>query len=1553
MGVGIPSDGSSRMRADGAVQIELYAAAEWCCKGKLAQELVASTAPDRTMASETEESVPTEESMPTRLAVSEPGRDQIAEVAQLLNQDDGLVIIADGGIDAHYIGLCRTARNELARTKLFVFVVGQEHRGDTAVASRLLETLGSACAAIERGEVADYEYYWHEKGFHAERLSVLNREPQKMASVEVSESRVQVNSPGLLSSLKFHRVVLDREPLLANQVRVKVNAVSLHFKDVMLAMGMLKGFTSTLGNELVGVVESIGAAVPEKIKVGDRVIVMSMEASTSDDASKGMEDTLLATMIKVNHSKVFAVKGSEYTAAQIAGFTGVMATAWYALVHKAGLRKRDIVLVHSALGGIGQSAIQIAKLKGATVVASAGTAEKRARLKSEFGVAHVLNSRDPSSFTQEIMAFTDGRGVDVVLNSLANSGQTESLRCVAAGGRFVEIGKVDILENKALSIGLFKNNISFLSVHLDYLEKTHPEIVAELAEEVLELLYSKQLKPIETKTFPWPEAPDAIKFMSRGKHTGKVVVEITDEHRKAPAVELWSPHTLFDPHKCYFFVGGTAGIGLAMALWALDRGAVNIVLASTSGKVRGREQLLVDQAMRQHPEATVRVVPLDVRDAASVTALIVDTADRPVGGVFHSAILYNDVSMGELTPETMPELLRSADVKAAGSQNLHAACESCKSLDYFVMFTSLASLHGNTFQPMYVESNVQMYELAKHRRKQGLPAICVDFPITGGAGRLSEVKNTKELEINIRKGFPLVSVAELPSIWEEILWNQQALPSHVTIDAPQWESYLRLDHNSAVWRDLCPGAIAKAASAASGTVSTSTDGAASAKARGPVNRVHVLQDMKEQIANVLGAEPEEVEDDVNIIELGVDSLASIEIINHIKTKYGVEVSQSDVLEGISAAALVELVVKMSGETDPTHAATSAVEVLKQAAQKPAKLSLAVQTEMQQTPTRSSGAVAVQQTSNALVVDLLVDSLNADVLEEILAAVESTKDLPLVFQSSSANFCTGMDLDNGAVFGDDVMSRGLEAFANLHRALDAHSMPIVSVCSGATRGGGMLFPSLSTVVVATTDASFGFPEIRRGGLPGVVSVAAQRRLGKAQCERLMLLGDAFDAQEALRLGFADKVCEDPSSEVRRVLGRWASINTSLVKAGRASVPASTVDEALVAMGGLDSRGRENDRTETDLVLLHVDADGVAHLTLNDPSRCNAMDLALAEQLNANIDAMEAGEYGDVRAVIFTGNGEHWCVGVNPYSFIKNTKRLPVLTAASVTKFIYTAFARVRKIKAPVVCVAHGKIVGGGFAAMLNSDYRILVDDDSTVLNYGNMPRGVCPGVMLSTNLPRMVGETAAFSAYLQDGKYSPQEAVSMGLVNECRSSHAAAMERALSLAREWAAAPRMGVTNTLKLMRPESTLLSDGRLDSEALGIARCNVEGGAFGKGWREKSAGRVLTGAAVLVPPAQSVKEVSEAQRTIAALTAQLAAAQKDLRRESLARAAAEAAAAGGPGMDSPPVEPLVTPTAASAAAGPVPKDFGILAMELYTPPYVVSTQAIPITTYLPARCF
>lgn len=147
---------------------------------------------------------------------------------QLLNSRDNLVVITEGGLAARFIGLCRTARNELSRDRLFVFVVDQESRNDASLATKLVETLRRACSAIDRGEAADYEHYWcGGDRFCSERMSVLDiAEPQTPESDEtvelgVVESRLQVGTPGLLSTLNFHRILLDREPLEPDQVKLR------------------------------------------------------------------------------------------------------------------------------------------------------------------------------------------------------------------------------------------------------------------------------------------------------------------------------------------------------------------------------------------------------------------------------------------------------------------------------------------------------------------------------------------------------------------------------------------------------------------------------------------------------------------------------------------------------------------------------------------------------------------------------------------------------------------------------------------------------------------------------------------------------------------------------------------------------------------------------------------------------------------------------------------------------------------------------------------------------------------------------------------------------------------------------------------------------------------------------------------------------------------------------------------------------------------------------------------------------------------------------------
>ena len=135
--------------------------------------------------------------------------------------------------------------------------------------------------------------------------------------------------------------------------------------------------------------------------------------------------------------------------------------------------------------------------------------------------------------------------------------------------------------------------------------------------------------------------------------------------------------------------------------------------------------------------------------------------------------------------------------------------------------------------------------------------------------------------------------------------------------------------------------------------------------------------------------------------------------------------------------------------------------------------------------------------------------------------------------ASDNFCLGGDptqtrLENGEFLHD------VPAFSRLLEHLQKRSQPTFVVCKGATRGFGMVFPCMGTCVLAHTDATFGFPEVRRGVLPGVVSVAAQRRLSLAACDHLFCTGDAISAQTAQQLGLVDFV--GSPAEVENELAR---------------------------------------------------------------------------------------------------------------------------------------------------------------------------------------------------------------------------------------------------------------------------------------------------------------------------------------------------------------------------------------------------------------------------------
>ena len=259
-----------------------------------------------------------------------------------------------------------------------------------------------------------------------------------------------VPRPGMIDSVCFRPRVLDHSGQF--DVELEVHCCSINFKDVMKALGMLNetALTNTFLGDAIGLEASgrvlwVGAQVAD-LKVGDEVFCFVGGA--------------MATRLTVDHRWVFKKAPASSLAESACYF--VFITAWHSLVDVARLQRGERVLIHSASGGVGQAAIQVAQMLGAEVYATAGTPEKRKEL-TDAGIMHVYDSRT-LDFADEIRRDTKGEGVDVVLNSLAGAALHESFELVRTGGRFVELGKLDITGSVGLNMMPFNKSILFAAV---------------------------------------------------------------------------------------------------------------------------------------------------------------------------------------------------------------------------------------------------------------------------------------------------------------------------------------------------------------------------------------------------------------------------------------------------------------------------------------------------------------------------------------------------------------------------------------------------------------------------------------------------------------------------------------------------------------------------------------------------------------------------------------------------------------------------------------------------------------------------------------------------------------------------------------------------------------------------------------------------------------------------------------------------------------------------------------------------------------------------------
>jgi NADPH:quinone reductase-like Zn-dependent oxidoreductase/acyl carrier protein/NADP-dependent 3-hydroxy acid dehydrogenase YdfG len=488
----------------------------------------------------------------------------------------------------------------------------------------------------------------------------------------------------------------ERRPPGPGQVELRVRASGLNFRDVLSALGMYPGEIKHLGSDCAGEVVAVGDGVSQ-FAVGDRVVAM-VEGAFASHATTRWE------FVAPLPSGVSFEQGAAIPTAYL--------TADITLNHVAHLAQGDRVLIHSGAGGVGMAAIALARRVGAEIFATAGNPEKREVLK-KLGVHHVLDSRS-TSFAEEIARVTGGKGVDIVLNSLAGAMLDRSFDCLADGGVFLEIGKRGLWTHERVQ--QLGRGIRYHIVDCNDNARDTPTIVGEIFTRVLREIESGLLPLLPCTTFPFKHAPDAFRYMAQARHIGRVVFRHT--------VDPCRVEQLIKADATYVVTGGLKGLGLLAAQWLAGEGARHLLLAGRSEPDATARSAIV---ALQVAGVQVVTVAADVATAAGVD-LIMAALGKGVprlGGVIHGAAVLDD---GVLAKQTAARFASVMGPKADGAWRLHCAIElHGHAPDFFVLYSSLSAVFGSAGQANYVAANAFLDALAHRRRERDLPATSVNW----------------------------------------------------------------------------------------------------------------------------------------------------------------------------------------------------------------------------------------------------------------------------------------------------------------------------------------------------------------------------------------------------------------------------------------------------------------------------------------------------------------------------------------------------------------------------------------------------------------------------------------------------------------------------------------------------------------------------------------------------------------------------------------------------------------------------------------------------------
>jgi amino acid adenylation domain-containing protein len=724
-------------------------------------------------------------------------------------------------------GFGRTLSQELTRLRCRLLDIDPDEHDVASVLAREL-----TCAELHS-----------EAAWYAGRRYVPRLEPVLTPALPDSENyQLQTTNHGTLDGLALAPAPLPE--LASGQLRIAVRASGLNFKDVLTALGEYPGAPEPLGGECSGIVVAIGDGV-RRFAVGDCVMALGRGSfSRFVVVEEGFASHLPAS-----------VALEEAGALPIA-----FLTAWYSLIEVARLKPGERVLINAAAGGVGLAAVQIARMRGAEIFATASPG-KWPVLRA-LGIEHLASSRD-LSFRN---AFASA-GIDVVVNALTGEFVDASLSLLRDGGRFIELGKRDLRD--PAEVRRIHGDVQYRA--LDLMELSEEQICAMFAQ--LRAAFERgNLTALPTRMVDIREAERGFRQLAQGRTVGKLALTSVREPRKEVAL----------------ITGGLGGVGRHVARWCAQLGMRHIALLSRRGAQSPDAERTI--AELHALGSSVSVAAVDVCDRAALSELI-RTLPGPLRIVVHAAAVLDDGLVRDQTPE---RIARAMAAKVQGAWNLHEVTQA-HDVDRFVLFSSVAGTFGSSGQSAYAAANAHLDALAAFRRARGLPTWSLAW------GPWSDVGLARSLDANHRRrweqrGFGFIDPAEAFSLLDLALSQSDAQ----LVVAPLELDTLRRSLSEPIpslWRSLIRG---------SDRARPARTGARDLGALLPSERARALEEIvRSEIARVLSLPNDaSVAQARPVQELGLDSLMAIELQKGLERRLGVQLKSNFAFDHPTPAGMV-------------------------------------------------------------------------------------------------------------------------------------------------------------------------------------------------------------------------------------------------------------------------------------------------------------------------------------------------------------------------------------------------------------------------------------------------------------------------------------------------------------------------------------------------------------------------------------------------------------------------------------------------------------------------